>query len=325
MKKSLLTLLFAILITVAFGQQMPTGYAEFVKQAETLYKAKDYKNSAAAYSKAFEANGWKGFSDDRYNAACSWALAEVPDSAFFQLNRIATRLNYANYEHITTDKDLKSLQDDKRWPLLLELIKRNKDKEEANFNKPLIARLDSIYLEDQKYREQIREIENKFGNDSKEMRDNWRTIKEKDSTNLIKIKSILDQYGWLGEDVVGQQGNSTLFLVIQHSDQATQEKYLPMMREAVKNGKAEGSALALLEDRVALGQGKRQTYGSQVGRDTETQLHYVLPLEDPDNVDKRRSEVNLPPLAEYVKYWQIKWDVEEYKKNLPALEAKIKK
>lgn len=325
MKKSLLTLLFAILITVAFGQQMPTGYAEFVKQAEILYKAKDYKNSAAAYSKAFEANGWKGFSDDRYNAACSWALAEVPDSAFFQLNRIATRANYTNYEHITTDKDLKSLQDDKRWPLLLELIKRNKGKEEANFNKPLIARLDSIYLEDQKYREQIREIENKFGNDSKEMRDNWRTIKEKDSTNLIKIKSILDQYGWLGEDVVGQQGNSTLFLVIQHSDQATQEKYLPMMREAVKNGKAEGSALALLEDRVALGQGKRQTYGSQVGRDTETQLHYVLPLEDPDNVDKRRSEVNLPPLAEYVKYWQIKWDVEEYKKNLPALEAKIKK
>jgi hypothetical protein len=64
----------------------------------------------------------------------------------------------------------------------------------------------------------------------------------------------LDKYGWLGADVVGGQGNSTLFLVIQHSDQATQEKYLPMMREAVKNGKAQGSSLALLEDRAALGQ-----------------------------------------------------------------------
>jgi hypothetical protein len=128
----------------------------------------------------------------------------------------------------------------------------------------------------------------------------------------------------VGADVVGRQGNTTLFLVIQHSDQATQEKYLPMMREAVKNGKAQGSDLALLEDRVALGQGKRQIYGSQIGRDPETQIYYVSPLEDPNNVDKRRAEVGLGPLAEYVNYWQMKWDVEQYKKDLPKLEEKMK-
>jgi hypothetical protein len=113
-----------------------------------------------------------------------------------------------------------------------------------------------------------------------------------------------------------------LFLVIQHADQKTQEKYLPMMRAAVKNGKAQGSSLALLEDRVALGQGKRQIYGSQIGRDPDTQLYYVSPLEDPDNVDKRRAEVGLGTLAEYVNRWQIKWDVEQYKKDLPKLEEK---
>jgi hypothetical protein len=95
-----------------------------------------------------------------------------------------------------------------------------------------------------------------------------------------------------------------------------------MMREAVRNGKAQGSSLALLEDRVALGQGKRQIYGSQISTDMATKLYYVRPLEDPDNVDERRKSVGLQPLAEYVKQWQIKWDVEQYKKDLSAIEAK---
>ena len=189
----------------------------------------------------------------------------------------------------------------------------------------MVQQLDSIFDDDQKYRLQIDAIEKKFGWDSKEMKAHWKIINEKDSLNLLKIKAILDKYGWLGDDVISGKGNATLFLVIQHSNLATQEKYLPMMREAVKNNKAQGSSLALLEDRVALGEGKKQLYGSQIGRDTETQLYYVLPLEDPDNVDKRRAGVGLPPLADYVKRWQINWDVTKYKKELPALEAKEKK
>ena len=296
------------------------AYYRLANKADSLYDAKEYKSSALVYSEAFKANEWKGLSIDRYNAACSWALAAIPDSAFSQLNRIAEKENYTNYEHITTDTNLNSLHADSRWAALLDLIKQNKEKAEANFNKPLVALLDSIFTEDQKYRLQIDEIQKKFGPQSKEMQTQWKIIEEKDATNLIKVKAILDKHGWLGPDIVGKQGSSTLFLVIQHSDQETQEKYLPMMREAVKNGKASSSSLALLVDRVALGQGKKQIYGSQITMDMKTQLYYVRPLEDPDNVDKRRLEVGLEPLAYYVKTWQIKWDVEQYKKDLPKFE-----
>ena len=316
--------LFGCFITTQFSYGQSAEYSALVKKADSLYNAKEYKNSAFAYSEAFKTNGWKGMPNDRYNAACSWALTNCTDSSFFQLYRIATKANYMNYGHITTDPDLNSLHNDYRWKPLLEIIKQNKEKAEANLNKPLATQLDSIYIEDQKYRLQMDEIEKKYDWESKEMKAHWKIINEKDSINLIKVKSILDKYGWLGADVVGEQGNSTLFLVIQHSDQATQEKYLPMMREAVKNGKAQGSSLALLEDRVAIRQGKKQIYGSQIGRDNETQLYYISPLEDPDNVDKRRAEVGLQPLAEYVNHWQIKWDVEQYKKDLPKIEAKEK-
>jgi hypothetical protein len=325
MKITKLILAFILLTTLTFGQNIPKEYFDNVQMAETLYKSKDYRKSADKYSEAFKSNGWKGMQNDRYNAACSWALAKVQDSAFFQLNRIAGKSNYTNYGHISTDSDLTSLHNDNRWKLLLDKIKDNKEKAEANLNKPLAAKLDSIYIEDQKYRQQINGIEKKFGWESKEMKDHWKIINLKDSINLIKVKTILDKYGWLGADMVGEQGNSTLFLVIQHSDQTTQEKYLPIMREAVKKGKAQGSSLALLEDRVALRQGKKQIFGSQIGRDTETQIYYVSPLEDPDNVDKRRAEVGLGKLAEYVNNWQIKWDVEQYKKDLPKLEEKTKK
>jgi hypothetical protein len=156
------------------------------------------------------------------------------------------------------------------------------------------------------------------------MKNHLKLINKIDSINLIKVKQILDQYGWLGADVIGSNGNLTLFLVIQHADLASQEKYLPMLREAVKNKKASASNLALLEDRVALRQGKKQIYGTQIERDKVTNSYYISPLEDPDNVDKRRAAVGLQPLGEYVKQWQIKWDVEQYKRDLPTIEAKEK-
>lgn len=295
--------------------------------ADSLYQAKDFNRSAKEYTAAFKANGWKGVVNDRYNAARSWALTATPDSAFFQLDRITSRANYSNYEQISKDADLSSLHGDARWKPLLEKIKANKEKAESTLalHKSLRATLEQVYEEDQNYRQQIKEIEGKYGADSKEMKAHWKLIGQKDSTNLLKVKEILDQYGWLGADVVGAKGNVVLFLVVQHADQVTQEKYLPMMREAVKNGKADKGGLALLEDRLALRQGKKQIYGSQVGYDSETKTYYVSPLADPDQVDQRRAAMGLGPLAEYVKNWQINWDVAQYLKDLPQVEKKYRR
>lgn len=324
MKKVLLSCLaFCTSLGAAYAQ-ISKEYSEYVQKANQYYEAKDYKRSTEYYSKAFMANGGKGLSSDRYNAACSWSLAGNADSAFFQLERIATKMNYTNLGHITSDPDLAGLHNDKRWNEIIGIVKKNKEKAEEGLNKPVVAILDTVFTEDQSYRMQLDGVESKYGRDSKEVKELWKTIQEKDSINLIKVLAILDKYGWLGPQEVGPQGNQTLFLVIQHSELPVQQKYLPMMRDAVKKGKAQPSALALLEDRVALGEGKKQIYGSQIGMDKNGKA-YVSPLEDPDNVDKRRAEVGLGPLADYVSHWQIKWDVEEYKKALPEIEKNEKR
>lgn len=307
-------------VTACQVQEKKLDYAGSIQKADSLYNAKDFKGAAHAYSDAFESQGWKASVNDRYNAACCWALANIPDSAFFNLQRIANAAGFQDYGLLMSDTDLKNLYSDQRWGPLTELVKKNKEKAEANLNKPLVARLDSIYLDDQGLRMKIQEIEEKNGPGSKESKDLWEQIERSDSINLTKVKAILNQYGWLGPDVIGNQGSSTLFLVIQHADLKTQEAYLPMMRNAVKQGKAAGANLALLEDRIEIGNGRKQIYGSQIGVDKDNK-YYVSPLFDPDNVDKRRASVGLEPMADYVKFWNMTWNVELYKKDLPRLEA----
>jgi hypothetical protein len=165
-------------------------------------------------------------------------------------------------------------------------------------------------------------VEKRFGQQSKEMQNLWWIIHKTDSVNLIKVTTVLDQFGWLGERELGQLGNAALFLVIQHSDLTTQQKYLPMMREAVKKGNAAASSLALLEDRVLMFQGKKQIYGSQIRREGDGP-YYVWDIEDPLNVDKRRAEMGLGPLDAYVKHWNIIWDAEEHARLQKEKEKKL--
>jgi hypothetical protein len=192
---------------------------------------------------------------------------------------------------------------------------------QGRMNDSLVRVLDTVAQDDEMYRDQLDDMVQRYGGQSKEVKTLYRQMQAQDSTNQTKVCAILDKYGWLGTDVLGEEGNGTLFFVLQHAELPMQVKYLSMLRTAVKEGRAKARHLAFVEDRVALRQGKKQIYGSQVGWDMRANSYFVLPLEDPDHVDQRRAAVGLPPLAEYLQNWQLKWDVQEYKKDLPRIEA----
>jgi hypothetical protein len=321
--KVFLTLISLLLFHLSFSQNQDK-YSEYVQKAWSSYEAKEYKKSAKLYNKAFEQLDGLAKPTDRYNAACSYALVNNTKQSFYHLFLLAEHpdIKYRNLSHITNDTDLNSLHGDDQWERLIDLVKANKQEFEKDIDKPLAELLNSIYEEDQKYRIQLDEIEKEHGWNSEEVQAHWKIINEKDSMNLIKVKRILDERGWLGPQVVGDRGNSTLFLVIQHSDLETQLQYLPMMREAVKVGNARAGSLALLEDRVALGQGNKQVYGSQIGMDPETGEYYVLPLEDPESVNDRRAEVGLGTIEEYISIWGMTWDVEKHKARTEKADLK---
>lgn len=311
------------LLAISIHAQDRDQYSKLINKAWKLYQHEKYSEAGAQYSEAFAALGGKGILSDRYNAACSYALAGQQDSAFSQLFKIVSNGSYTNYEHIVNDEDLKSLHSDGRWRDIMEWARQNNFNEQAKADTEIVGNLEKIYEENRATRFIRNDIVAKYGWVSEEMEAYQEELKKQDSINLITVTEILDEHGWLGPDVIGKQGNATLFRVILGAALQAQEKYLPLMREAVKLGNANPANLAVLEDRVALAQGNRQLYGSQIGKDEDTNEYYILPLEDPDNVDRRRAKVGLPPLANYIQNWNMIWDSEEYKKRLPALEAKV--
>lgn len=166
------------------------------------------------------------------------------------------------------------------------------------------ARLDSVFDDDQSSRQHIDAIQKKYGLQSRQMDSLYEVMGIKDSIDLEKVTAILDKYGWLGINEIGEKANTALFIVIQHADSLVQVTYLPMMRQAVKDGKARPADLALLEDRVLCEQGKPQLYGSQV-KALKTGKYTFFPIQDERNVNKRRQTVGLEPLEVYARYFGI--------------------
>ncbi|KUJ63239.1 hypothetical protein AR687_03540 [Flavobacteriaceae bacterium CRH] len=304
-------------ITMNIGLIQAQNYRDYVAKANSHYTNKDYKSAVEYYEKAFEIEH-KSYSD-LYNAACAAALNNEDKKAFTWLD-LAIDNGYENIAHIKIDSDLKSLHDKKEWKTIIDKLQKRMDILSVNYDKPLQKELLDIYTEDQGIRGEFMKFYKDPNSDKKKIDSIGKLMGKKDSINLIKVIKILDEKGWVGKDVVGAQANQTLFLVIQHSDLKYQQKYLPMMREAVKKGNANAGNLAYLEDRVALREGRRQIYGSQSSRNKKTNKFYISPMIDPDNVDKRRAEVGLGTIAEYAAKMNIEWNLEAYKKELPEIE-----
>jgi len=134
MKIATLFLYLVICALSVFGQSNASKYDVLIQKGDSLYQVKDFKNSAFAFSDAFKAPDSKITINHRYNAACSWALANYPDSAFFYLNYLATVMNYTNYGTVKSDPDLISLHADNRWNPLLETVLANKMKAFPNLD-----------------------------------------------------------------------------------------------------------------------------------------------------------------------------------------------
>lgn len=176
-------------------------------------------------------------------------------------------------------------------------------------NEALKTELEMILKADQQGRAMIDSVQNKFGIESKELLDLMETIAKNDSINLQKVSAIINQYGWPGKSLVGENGNRTVFLVIQHAELDAQSKYLPLLKESVAKGESKASHLAYLEDRILMREGKPQQYGTQIISDEATGKWKIYPIEDEKNVDERRLSIGLKPLAEYVKQFGIDYTI----------------
>lgn len=183
----------------------------------------------------------------------------------------------------------------------------------------LVKELKQMRNEDQGIRLLLIDASKRYGDRDKRTVEIRQMMKRIDSKNALRVQQIIDLYGWLGSDELGEDANETLFLCIQHADDLIiQTKYLPILKKAMEEGNADGWQYAFLTDRIKMNRGEKQVYGTQTLRMNGKQ--FPVPIENPDKVDTLRKEIGLEPMKEYMEDTGFDWSLENYRKELPEME-----
>lgn len=117
--------------------------------------------------------------------------------------------------------------------------------------------------------------------------------------NGVRLLEIIEERGWPGRSLAGEEGSAAAWLVLQHaiSMPSLQRRGLDILKIELSRGEVDRAQVAMLEDRICVFEGRKQVYGTQYDWDEHGELS-PHPIGDPDHVDERRRAAGLPPLEE---------------------------
>jgi len=112
----------------------------------------------------------------------------------------------------------------------------------------LAKEIRSMRDDDQKLRRKWSKMTKKGKSKSKKYKSLTEKLIAKDINNTVRMKEIIDQYGWPTYDLVGERSSNNAWLLVQHADRDPlfQMKCLPLLKTAVDEGQANPSNYAYL-------------------------------------------------------------------------------
>ena len=115
--------------------------------------------------------------------------------------------------------------------------------------------------------------------------------------NALQLRTVIDEVGWPNEELAGPDGAEAAWLVAQHAigEPDFMRNCRTLLEEASSQGKIPMWQFAYIDDRIRVYEGKPQHFGTQI--DLRPDGAVVSELESPQEVDSRRREIGLPPLA----------------------------
>jgi len=160
--------------------------------------------------------------------------------------------------------------------------------------------IDSLYTVDQKI--QLDLIQAAKNGESHKMKELFSEEKEIFERHIPILKDIYNEIGYPTIELVGKENSSKFFTLIQHSDSDInfQKKMLKEITREVKKGNVSGKDYAFLTDKVQLAQENPQIYGTQLDYNTDIGQAFPKHLIDSINVNRRRKEIGLEPIGEYL-------------------------
>ncbi len=160
----------------------------------------------------------------------------------------------------------------------------------------LIRILTEVEIEDQRFRKNL--VDSYWVSDGKKMMEKQ---EELDRNNTKIISSIIDSFGYPGRNMVGLELENVAFLVIQHSDLETQQKYLNTIKNASEKNQLLFYAYPLLYDRICMKKNIPQLYGTQTIYDHRKEKQSLYKIDDPVKVNERRKQYGLSTIEYKIK------------------------
>lgn len=125
--------------------------------------------------------------------------------------------------------------------------------------------------------------------------------------NTMRLKKIIEKYGWPSIRLVGENASRSAWLIVQHTnhDVRFQKKCLKLMKEIYARDPHDIDLgnIAFLTDRILVNTKKKQLFDTQfyVNKVDKNGALTYWPIKDFKNLDKRRKEYGIPPFKEYTK------------------------
>ena len=271
-----------------------------VPNGDSLREDGKLEAAITAYKKTYHTSpqNWK----NTYNLSCAYALTYQKDSAYHYLN-IALKNDTTLWA--LADSDLYALIDDTRWEEMeanqLKKYQENKGKlQQPDYAKQLLR----IIIKDQALDYYIKQARGQY------MAQGFAPLwyyplgaykKQIGDDNYHVMKQLIKEYGWPTYSKVGNLAADALLLVINHhEDDAVRKLYIDEIKQSCLEGEGSCMEYAKIQDRILVNDGKLQWYGMQFRYTPERTLE-PFPIKDPEYVDKRRKEIGLEPLHEYLK------------------------
>ncbi|MFI5160660.1 MAG: DUF6624 domain-containing protein [Sphingobacteriales bacterium] len=251
-----------------------------IKSAEAFYNARQYKKAAQQYFDAFATDTTTQTSANLLNAAKAAAQGSYPDSAFKYLCTITDRRDQQFYTSIIYEPAFIKLREDKRWDALRAVIDRQRRAYKSAVARDLIQmQQERVAAERKKYL-----VAYQLGRNSKIYQLLRDSVRELDTTNYLKLRSIINTYGWLDANAVSGAGVRAFLYLYAKLGLPIQKRYFPIIATAFKTGGIDAQNFAVIADRIALFDTGHQIYGTQSIPNT---------ILNKDSVNMRRMEIGL--------------------------------
>jgi len=140
------------------------------------------------------------------------------------------------------------------------------------------------------------------------------------NTNCNKIKIYFEKYGFLGNNLIGEEGTHNFSVLVIHcfNDTDFQKEVIQEMRQAVNQKNAKVDDYAILVDKQKIHSGIKQLYGTQVIYLPPEMWVVPEPVEDSLNLNNRRLSIGLDSIETYlntIMEWHFSVNQSYYKTN----------